>query len=111
MKLFLYSNGAKYGGVGSGAISAKGLDNPYHNRKLRALNGLHPAVQADVMKARNAEALVAKVIERALQDGEVTVYCHAGRHRSVSIIEVAAQRLRAAGHEVHVLHACKDRWP
>lgn len=86
-------------------IDCRGLRNPHSVPTLRRKNGLDAEVQSYVMADPDAEALVAAVAQQLLSGKDVAwVACYGGQHRSVSIAERAAQRLRNWGHAVTVEH-------
>jgi UPF0042 nucleotide-binding protein len=83
------------------------LDNPFFVPDLRNLSGADPLVRAFVMKSPEAQELVEKTaallafaLPRYEREGKsyltVAVGCTGGRHRSVTIATVLAERLRNA---------------
>jgi RNase adapter protein RapZ len=109
--LTIMSCGEKYGLPHTTApiISAKGLHNPYWDVNLRYLNGLDERVQRDILSNPRAVRLAYRVAYTARKHGDVVVYCTGGRHRSVTIVEKAAEILRDLGHEVCVVHRDLER--
>lgn len=78
--------------------------NPYHNRKLRQLNGLHPLVQREVLGTPGVMEMINEIVKRR---PEVVAFgCTAGRHRSVAIAETVARILG-----VTAWHMEKENWP
>jgi UPF0042 nucleotide-binding protein len=79
------------------------LRNPYHDRRLRRLNGLHPEVQADIHETADFAAVYAGIKARVQETTAATVYigCTGGHHRSVYV----AHRL---GHELGVAVEHRD---
>lgn len=97
----IISYGTKYGPApkATKVYSALGVPNPYHIQKLKVLRGSHPEVRAWVMQKMTARKLVEQMeadYVRFLGSGDpviLAIGCHGGRHRSVVIAEVVAERL------------------
>lgn len=81
------------------------LDNPFFVPELRARPGTDPAVRAYVLRSAEAtelisraEELLAFALPRYEREGKsyltVAVGCTGGRHRSVTVVSVLAERLR-----------------
>ncbi|QXN72749.1 RapZ-like protein [Rhodobacter phage RcZahn] len=86
-------------------IDCRGLRNPHSVPRLRRMNGTDEEVQAYVMADPAAENIVARIIERLTYHADIAwVACYGGQHRSVSVAEQAAKRLRGLGHTVEVEH-------
>lgn len=68
--------------------------NPYHNPKLRVLDGTHPAVAEDILKTPRFDASYdALKKEVAAFPDEVWLCCTGGRHRSVYLAERLGREL------------------
>lgn len=91
------------------------LRNPYWEETLRDQTGLDPAVCAYVTTdplfettIGQIEAFLRTVLPRYSEDGKAYVTiafgCTGGRHRSVCVTEVIAERLRAAGFSPTIAH-------
>lgn len=91
------------------------LRNPYWEESLRDQTGLDPAVRAYVMAdplfetaVGQIEAFLRTVLPRYSEDGKAYVTiafgCTGGRHRSVCVTEVIAERLRGAGFSPTIAH-------
>ncbi|ASO21055.1 glmZ(sRNA)-inactivating NTPase [Actinoalloteichus hoggarensis] len=73
------------------------------------LTGLHATVRAVVLRAPGAAALVdeltADVVARPTGSGvRLAIGCAGGRHRSVTLVEAIAARLRERGYLVRITH-------
>lgn len=84
---------------------------PHIDPKLRNLTGLDPAVIQKVMDTRGVQTFVSGLCRVAddlltLQVRPVTVAvgCVGGRHRSVAIVDLLADRARERGWSVEVEH-------
>lgn len=79
-------------------LDVRCVNNPHRDKRLRYLNGLHPDVQKDVLSTIVGENMVTALRDivyawiAAKKDATIVVYCHAGRHRSVAITEIAVKR-------------------
>jgi len=91
------------------------LRNPYWNETLRKLDGRHPRVQGFVREDPLFAAFFEKLCEMLLMllpayraEGKayfcVAFGCTGGRHRSVTVSELVAARLRDAGWPVALRH-------
>lgn len=77
---------------------------------FRAMNGRdHAELRAEVLRDGIARLIVAGLVSLARPGDHLGIYCVGGRHRSPSIVEEVATRLRAAGHTVVVTHRHVDR--
>ena len=96
------------------------LHNPHWVPHLRPLTGLDPAVRDYVLASDGAQAFIdgyAHVLEdvlglyRAHDKHSVTIAvgCTGGKHRSVAVAEVLAERLRSSGLPVRVTHRDRER--
>jgi UPF0042 nucleotide-binding protein len=91
------------------------LPNPHFEPRLRPRTGTDPEVAEYVLKGEAAAGLMDRLrgllaFLLPLYDAEgkayisVAVGCTGGQHRSVTVAEVLARELRAAGREVNVAH-------
>jgi UPF0042 nucleotide-binding protein len=91
------------------------LPNPHFEPRLRPRMGTDPEVAEYVLKGEAAAGLMDRLrgllaFLLPLYDAEgkayisVAVGCTGGQHRSVTVAEVLARELRAAGREVNVAH-------
>lgn len=91
------------------------LPNPFFVEELKAKPGLDPDVRAFVESKDDTAAFVTKAVDMAAfllprfqHEGKAYVTfaigCTGGRHRSVVVAELFAERLRATGVEVSVVH-------
>lgn len=69
--------------------------NPHRDARLRYLDGLHPAVQADIAQAPGFKAKYRYVRAQVTSPGTEVAYvgCYGGRHRSVALVERLGQEL------------------
>jgi UPF0042 nucleotide-binding protein len=117
MRLTLVSFGFKYGLPidADHVVDMRFLANPYWVSELRHLTGRDAAVSAYVLGLEGAREFVDRylaAIEPALngyrteQKPYVTIAigCTGGKHRSVAIAELMAERLREHGQRVRVMH-------
>lgn len=79
--------------------------NPWRDPVLRKLDGLHPDVQKFVAKCNGAK----KIINKPFYSDIVAIGCMGGKHRSVAIVELLAEKFRAdkykdKGWTVEVFH-------
>lgn len=95
---------------------SRALRNPHRDPQMRYLTGMDRAVRDHVMSTPGARGYVDDTVERvtrrlAESSGpvEVHVWCRGGRHRSVSIAEETAARLRASGVQATVEHRDIDK--
>jgi UPF0042 nucleotide-binding protein len=120
--LAIVSFGYKFGLPGDADLvfDVRFLPNPHFEPGLRPLTGLDPAVAAFLDRSpvtkqtidRLAD-LLAFCIPLYVQEGKayltLGVGCTGGRHRSVTVAEALAQRVREAGHAVTVRHRDLDK--
>ena len=94
-------------------VDCRSLRNPYRDKKLRYLDGLHPAVKVDVQKSpgftdfyyKNLERIQLEMAGRSVLDLLlVEVGCFGGKHRSVVIGELLARDLKIIYGDVEVEH-------
>lgn len=87
-------------------LDCRDLPNPYHHQGLKARNGKDAIVQLYILS--RDEAGVEDMIFRAIRDvppgGKIAAGCVGGRHRSVAVIEMLADHLRAAKKEFTISH-------
>jgi UPF0042 nucleotide-binding protein len=111
--IVLLSYGLKHGPASGANVvySATSIQNPHGIRRLRELDGRSPEVQGWLLARGGVEKLVSDIVYGAAAfheqglDGVLAVGCHGGRHRSVAIVEMAADRLvREMGINPKVKH-------
>lgn len=96
-------------------LDCRFLRNPYWDVELRALDGRDPRIQGFVREDPLFAAFFEKLCEMLLMllpaykaEGKayfcVALGCTGGRHRSVTLGELVAERLRAAGWPVALRH-------
>ncbi len=97
-------------------LDARGIRNPGNIKHLRHLRGTDLAVQIQVLEHPIADRILAEAkdnADAAQENGDqelcLGIGCSFGRHRSVALVEILAERLTAAGHDVHVQHRDKDK--
>lgn len=92
-------------------IDAATLPNPHDVPKLRPRNGQDPMVRCWILDHPETQTLIAQEMQHILDAGHelVTVTCNAGWHRSVTVGDELARRLRAHGHTVTVEHQGIER--
>lgn len=71
------------------------LRNPFHDRRLRKLNGLHPDVQTDIRKTPSFDQMFAAWRDVATQLAlpEIWIGCAGGHHRSVFVAHLLGEQL------------------
>ena len=97
MKIKLISFGFHYGIPENldATIDARIITNPYRNRKLRSLTGLHKDVQADVLSHKalskrlfdQIDAAIKSAHEKKEENVTIGIGCSFGHHRSVALVE------------------------
>jgi len=98
------------------------LPNPHFEPALRPKTGIEPEVSSWVLGHERTQELLARLGEfldylLARYDAEgkayltVAIGCTGGRHRSVTVANALAERLRAAGREVNVQHRDVEKEP
>jgi UPF0042 nucleotide-binding protein len=96
-------------------LDCRFLPNPFWEERLRALTGLDAPVRAFVLDQPEAgpfldrvEELLALLIPAFEKEGKsyltIALGCTGGQHRSVTVAEELAARLRARGVELRVQH-------
>jgi len=96
-------------------LDCRFLSNPYWETELRRLDGRHPRIQGFVREDPLFAAFFEKLCEMLLMllpaykaEGKayfcVALGCTGGRHRSVTVGELLAERLRAQGWPIAVRH-------
>jgi UPF0042 nucleotide-binding protein len=107
----LISFGIRYG-IPQGLdalVSCKTIRNPHRDVNLRMLRGTDALVQNKVLAHQYAEAIIARILKHVQQKQTIGVYCTAGHHRSVAIVEEVARRLICQGQQVLVHHRDLER--
>ncbi|MDD2212933.1 MAG: RNase adapter RapZ [Oscillospiraceae bacterium] len=98
------------------------IPNPYYDEKLRPFCGLDQEIREVVLAHPETQTFLAKtmdlltfVLPYHLREGKVRftigVGCTGGRHRSVTLAEEVALRLKTAGYRVLVEHRDIDKDP
>ena len=90
-------------------IDVRHVRNPWHVKGMRKRTGLDPEVQAYVSQCQRTRVLLASEAQIAhnLQNHwhqSIYVGCVGGKHRSVAVAELLADRLRKDGYEITVTH-------
>jgi UPF0042 nucleotide-binding protein len=96
-------------------FDARFLPNPYWIEELRPLSGLDAAVRNYVLRQPEAQDFVTKIddllaflLPAYTNEGKayltVAIGCTGGRHRSVSLVEELAARIRSHGYDPAVYH-------
>jgi RNase adapter protein RapZ len=100
-------------------VDARMVRNPFWVAELRSFTGLDPQVRDYVLEDTVARELVDRThalllwssqryAERGRDLLSVAVGCTGGRHRSVTLVEALAERLRGDGLTVTVTHRDVD---
>lgn len=104
----LISYGCKWGthpaGLSRPPIDMRKFPNPYHNPELRKLRGTDAAVQKEVWDTQGVPEIHDKLMRTIVDTETIGVYCTAGHHRSVAMVELLADTLRKFGYAVQVQH-------
>ena len=85
-------------------IDCRRMVNPHDMPRLRPLNGKDEAVQAFVRRDPKFNAITSLALTHAISGGVLAFGCIGGRHRSVAMAEMTAQRFIDAGHTLIVEH-------
>ncbi len=87
-------------------IDCRELPNPYAIQALKPLNGKHWKVQRFVLSSIMAEHILGELIDKAGRRDikKVAFGCIGGKHRSVAMAEVFAERLQKLGENPQVTH-------
>lgn len=87
------------------------LPNPFQRRGLRLLDGRHQAVQTWLRRHLKTDPLIDDITAacKLAQPITVAVGCLGGRHRSVAVVEMVAEKLRMQGYQPIVGHRDVDR--
>ncbi|HWS57202.1 MAG TPA: RNase adapter RapZ, partial [Actinotalea sp.] len=117
MRITILSFGFKYGIPldADHVVDMRFLANPYWVADLRPLTGKDESVSAYVLGLSGARAFIDRYLDAVepILDGymkeqkpyvTIAVGCTGGKHRSVAIVEAMAERLRAHGQRVRVVH-------
>ena len=79
---------------------SKTITNPYRISKLRKLNGLDPEVQQFILRCKKTKSMLDKMMfSVTFGYRDIMIGCLGGKHRSVAMAELLAQRVRA--HEFY----------
>jgi len=85
-------------------VDCRPMRNPHHSPELRPLTGRDKAVQDFVKADPRFSNLLEAATHEAVHGHHVAFGCFGGRHRSVALAELAAERLRQGGHSVELTH-------
>ena len=96
-------------------LDARFVPNPYYVPSLKALTGNNAKIREFVMRQGLAQhfvdtvsSLVLDLIPRYEQEGKsnlvIAIGCTGGRHRSVALVNAIADRLKAAGKRIVIIH-------
>lgn len=83
---------------------------PSPNASLRKKTGVNKDLQRDLFEHKNVQLLYQKIVKEISQsdltDVTVCISCHAGRHRSVAMVEMLAkdQHLRIKFPQIEKIH-------
>lgn len=102
------------------AMDVRFLPNPYYIPELREKTGVDQEVYDYVMQQAETEeffnrfmALLAVNLPGYKREGKsnvnIAIGCTGGHHRSVALVERAAQQLRSDGYNVNISHRDKDK--
>jgi UPF0042 nucleotide-binding protein len=97
-------------------FDVRGITNPHHDPKLRALTGLDQAVQDEVLGHDVGKMKLEEIVNAigvALQKGNkitVGIYCMGGRHRSVAVAMAVGHTLIEKGVSVETILRDRERW-
>ena len=101
-------------------IDVRFLPNPYYISELRPLSGLDPQVQKYVLDQEDCRAFIGELdrmlaflLPRYQSEGKsyltLAIGCTGGRHRSVTLVEEFARRLKEKDFRVRVQHRDIDK--
>lgn len=85
-------------------IDASTLPNPHDEPALRPLDGTHTKVQDWLLTHDEFVDVLDDLTEKAFLVQNITITCAAGKHRSVALAELLADRMRMADHDVTINH-------
>jgi len=111
MKVKVSSFSWKHGAPPSDAgyvVDCRPMRNPHHSPELRPLDGRHKDVQTFVKGDPRSKGLLDAAAHEAANGHHVAFGCFGGRHRSVAMAELAAERLRQGGHSVELTHVALE---
>jgi UPF0042 nucleotide-binding protein len=124
LTVIVTSFGFKYGMQADADIvfDVRFLPNPYWDPDLRPLSGRDAAISQFVLSRPETQSFLARwtdlltdTLPRYLAEGKLSITvalgCTGGRHRSVTLAEETARRLKLAGYATHVVHRDIDRDP
>ena len=121
MQIEITSFGHKYGEITADIVlDMRCLENPYWVPALRELSGLDAPVREYILRDENSAAYLRTLLslmtiqadmaeKRGCERLRIAVGCTGGRHRSVTVAVLLAQRLREAGHTVSLRHRDIER--
>lgn len=87
-------------------MTATRLANPWNVARLKQLDGRDPRVQRFIEESSAYPIVMAELrrLIKAADGSRVGVACFGGRHRSVAIVELMRNELKAEGHTVTIQH-------
>lgn len=96
-------------------LDCRSIHNPHNDRDLRRLTGRDKAVQSRMLRSSRARVLIRMAVHWLKENpaGTVAFGCAYGKHRSVALAELVAERLREQNVTVTVVHtgaASKGRY-
>ena len=116
MKVELISFGHKYGVPEADIIlDMRCLENPFWVSELKSLSGLDQPVQEYILSFPSCKVYIEALLEliclqvsmeekRGGRLLKIAIGCTGGRHRSVAVTQLLAQRLNKEGHTAIALH-------
>ena len=116
MKVELISFGHKYGVPEADIVlDMRCLENPFWVSELKSLSGLDQPVQEYILSFPSCKVYIEALLEliclqvsmeekRGGRLLKIAIGCTGGRHRSVAVTQLLAQRLNKEGHTAIALH-------
>lgn len=89
-------------------VDARGVTNPYYDKRLRSLSGCDIRVRNRVLRHPIAKQILDRCIQMVNNSSDletvIGIGCTGGNHRSVSIAMELEEQLSTRGHIVKVFH-------